>query len=69
MSHPRPFRFAVMATKATSGADRVETARKAEGLGSYVRVQGDAIDFGANTFSSSSTTKIVGSSVIREFLS
>ena len=44
MSHPRPFRFAVMATKATSGADRVETARKAEGLGSYVRVQGDAID-------------------------
>ncbi len=33
MSHPRPFRFGVMAATARSSADWVETARTAEGLG------------------------------------
>ena len=33
MAHPRPFRFGLMAAKASSGADWVATARKAEELG------------------------------------
>ncbi len=33
MSHPRPFRFGVMAATAPSGAEWVDTARKAESLG------------------------------------
>ena len=33
MAHPRPFRFGLMAAKASSGADWVATARKAEDLG------------------------------------
>ncbi len=33
MSHPRPFRFGVMASKARSSAEWAETARKAETLG------------------------------------
>jgi probable F420-dependent oxidoreductase len=33
MSHPRPFRFGVMAAKARSGSEWTETARKAEDLG------------------------------------
>ena len=33
MGHPRPFRFGVMAAKASSGAEWAETARKAEELG------------------------------------
>ena len=33
MGHPRPFRFGVMAAKASSSAEWAETARKAEELG------------------------------------
>ena len=33
MAHPRPFRFGLMAAKASSGADWVATAHKAEDLG------------------------------------
>jgi len=33
MTHPRPFRFGVMAAKATSGSEWSETAKKAEDLG------------------------------------
>ena len=33
MAHPRPFRFGLMAAKASSGADWVATAHKAEELG------------------------------------
>ena len=33
MSHPRPFRFGVMASKARSSSEWTETARKAESLG------------------------------------
>jgi len=33
MSHPRPFRFGLMAAKAATGADWIATARKAEDLG------------------------------------
>lgn len=33
MTHPRPFRFGVMASKAASGAEWTETAKKAEDLG------------------------------------
>jgi len=33
MAHPRPFRFGVMAAKATSGAEWIGTAKRAEELG------------------------------------
>ena len=33
MTHPRPFRFGVMAAKAASSSDWIDTARKAEDLG------------------------------------
>ena len=33
MTHPRPFRFGVMAAKATSSTEWTDTAKKAEDLG------------------------------------
>ena len=33
MTHPRPFRFGVMAAKAGSSAEWIDTAKKAEDLG------------------------------------
>ena len=33
MTHPRPFRFGVMAAKAASGSEWIDTAKKAEDLG------------------------------------
>ncbi|MFT7649765.1 MAG: putative F420-dependent oxidoreductase [Candidatus Poriferisodalaceae bacterium] len=41
MSHPRPFRFGVMASKASSGTEWAEIARKAEGLGYATLVMPD----------------------------
>lgn len=41
MSHPRPFRFGVMAASALSSAEWIETAKKAEGLGYSTLVMPD----------------------------
>ena len=41
MSHPRPFRFGVLASKARSSSDWTETAKKAEALGYSTLVMPD----------------------------
>ncbi len=41
MSHPRPFRFGVMASKARSSSEWTETAKKAEALGYSTLVMPD----------------------------